>query len=54
MENQETARRARSLTDMLRRRRDPSGDIPFDPDGEPPMEDGEARPDAGPIISERM
>ena len=32
----------RSLTDLLRRRRDPGGDLPFDPDAEPPMEDGEA------------
>ena len=40
MERQETARVARSLTDLLRRRRDPAGDLPFDPDAEPPMEDG--------------
>ena len=40
MERQETAHSARSLTDLLRRRRDPAGDLPFDPDAEPPMEDG--------------
>ncbi len=34
----------RGLTDLLRRRRDPGGDLPFDPDAEPPMEDGEAEP----------
>ncbi len=43
MEIQETARNTRGLTDLLRRRRDPSGDLPFDPDAEPPMEDGEER-----------
>ena len=40
MEKRENAHSARSLTDMLRRRRDPAGDLPFDPDAEPPMEDG--------------
>ena len=43
MEKQETVRNSRSLTELLRRRRDPAGDLPFDPDAEPPMEDGEAR-----------
>ena len=42
MENQRAAQNARSLTDLLRRRRDPAGDLPFDPDAEPPMEEGEA------------
>ena len=42
METQRTVQNARSLTDLLRRRRDPSGDLPFDPDAEPPMEEGEA------------
>lgn len=41
MENQKNARNTRSLTDLLRRRRDPAGDLPFDPDAEPPMEEGE-------------
>ncbi len=41
MEKQDRVRNTRSLTDLLRRRRDPSGDLPFDPDAEPPMEDGE-------------
>ncbi len=36
----EKQRPNRGLTDLLRRRRDPSGDLPFDPDAEPPMEDG--------------
>ena len=40
MENQRAAQNARSLTDLLRRRRDPAGDLPFDPDAEPPMEEG--------------
>ena len=40
MEKRETAQSARSLTDLLRHRRDPAGDLPFDPDAEPPMEDG--------------
>ncbi len=40
MEKKETARISRSLTDLLRHRRDPAGDLPFDPDAEPPMEDG--------------
>ena len=40
MEAKETARNSRSLTDLLRHRRDPAGDLPFDPDAEPPMEDG--------------
>lgn len=31
---------ARSLTDLLRHRRDPAGDLPCDPDAEPPMEEG--------------
>ena len=34
----------RGLTDLMRRRRrDPSGDIPFDPEEEDPEEDGEDR-----------
>ncbi len=41
MEKQETFRNSRSLTDLLRHRRDPAGDLPFDPDAELPMEDGE-------------
>ena len=41
MEKKETFRDSRSLTDLLRHRRDPEGDLPFDPDAEPPMEDGE-------------
>ena len=41
METQGAAQNARSLTDLLRRRRDPAGDLPFDPDAEPPMEEGE-------------
>ena len=41
MEKQDAANRSRSLTELLRRRRDPSGDLPFDPDAEPPMEEGE-------------
>ena len=41
MESREKATAARSLTDLLRRRRDPAGDLPFDPDAEPPMEEGE-------------
>ena len=41
MEKQDRARNTRGLTDLLRRRRDPSGDLPFDHDPEPPMEDGE-------------
>ena len=44
MENQRTAQSTRSLTDLLRRRRDPAGDLPFDPDAEPPMEEGETAP----------
>lgn len=40
METKETVRGSRSLTDLLRHRRDPAGDLPFDPDAEPPMEDG--------------
>lgn len=40
MEKHENAHSARGLTDLLRRRRDPAGDLPFDPDAEPPMEDG--------------
>ena len=40
MENMKTARVSRSLTDLLRHRRDPAGDLPFDPDAEPPMEEG--------------
>ncbi len=40
MEKRENAHSARGLTDLLRRRRDPAGDLPFDPDAEPPMEDG--------------
>ena len=40
MENMKTARGSRSLTDLLRHRRDPAGDLPFDPDAEPPMEEG--------------
>ena len=40
MENQRAEQNARSLTDLLRRRRDPAGDLPFDPDAEPPMEEG--------------
>ena len=43
MEKQETVRNTRGLTELLRRRGDPSGDLPFDPDAEPPMEEGEAR-----------
>ena len=42
METQGAAQNSRSLTDLLRRRRDPAGDLPFDPDAEPPMEEGEA------------
>ena len=38
METQGAAQNARSLTDLLRRRRDPAGDLPFDPNAEPPME----------------
>ena len=41
MEAKRTVQNTRSLTDLLRRRRDPSGDLPFDPDAEPPMEEGE-------------
>ena len=41
MEKRERARNTGSLTDLLRRSRDPAGDLPFDPDEEPPMEDGE-------------
>lgn len=40
METKEKARSTRSLTDLLRHRRDPAGDLPLDPDAEPPMEDG--------------
>ncbi|MBR0227195.1 MAG: hypothetical protein IJQ62_02480 [Clostridia bacterium] len=40
METKQTARPSRGLTELLRRRRDPAGDLPFDPDAEPPMEDG--------------
>ena len=45
MEKQETQRNTRGMTDLLRRRRDPAGDLLFDPDAEPPMEDGEERKD---------
>ena len=41
METQGAVQNTRSLTDLLRHRRDPSGDLPFDPDAEPPMEEGE-------------
>jgi hypothetical protein len=40
MEKRENSHSARGLTDLLRRRRDPAGDLPFDPDADPPMEDG--------------
>ena len=40
METRKNAPNSRGLTDLLRRRRDPAGDLPFDPDAEPPMEDG--------------
>ncbi len=43
MEKQNAARNTRGLTDMLRRRADPSGDLPFDPDAELPMEEGETQ-----------
>ncbi len=43
METPKPAKSARSLTDLLRHRRDPAGDLPFDPDAEPPMEDGRER-----------
>ena len=41
MEKQEKRPHRQGLTDMLRRRRDPGGDLPFDPDGDEPLEDGE-------------
>ena len=40
MEKQEDFRQRQALIDLMRRRRDPGGDLPFDPDaGEPPEED---------------
>ncbi len=41
MEKKEVFWKRQSLTDLLRRRRDPGGDLPFDPDGEEEQEEGE-------------
>ena len=42
MEKRTAPWQRRGLTELMRsRRRDPAGDIPFDPEEEPPMEDGE-------------
>lgn len=42
MEKKPKAWQRQGLTDMMRRRRrDPAGDLPFDPDEEESMEDGE-------------
>jgi len=43
MEKQEKLWQRQSLMDMMRRKRhDPAGDVPFDPDEEPEAEDGKA------------
>ena len=42
MEKQPAPWQRRGLLDLMsRRRRDPGGDLPFDPDEDPPQEDGE-------------
>ena len=44
MEKKPSVRQRQSLMEMMRRqRRDPSGDLPFDPDEEEDMEDEEDR-----------